>query len=385
MKTLSKESSFVIECIGSSLKNVPLDSGLFDGVDLEKVYRIALSHRVIGLVFGALKPHRDKIPSELFEKMSSHNKMMIMSSVARNNSMAEVSEALSKNGIRFLFLKGAVIQNLYPEKYMRYSTDTDVLVEEKDYEKTYPLLKELSYKFDSQNDKHYVFWKKPYVCVEIHKKLVSDNGFFDRVWDNVNEETGVLVMAKEFELTYLLYHMAQNLVKTGGVGIHSVTDVYLYLKTHERSLDKGLFEEYLRETGLTGFFESIKTLGEMWFDGKDCEEFYSTLTDYIISAGRSGDPSKVASGKIDSASPLIVGKTKFLLSKLFLPYNDLKKIYPALGKAPFMLPFFWGMRICGIVFRPEHHGFERAKLIMKKTDRKSVELSQEILQRLELK
>lgn len=385
MNGLSKENGFVLECVRCSVTDTDLGSELYENVDFEKVYRIASSHRIMGLVFRAVKPLKQNVPEDVFQKMSGADKMMIMSSVARNASIDEVTRSLFENNIRFILLKGAVIQDLYPEKYMRYSTDTDVLVEEKDYKRIPPIFKSLSYSFDSQNDKHYVFWKKPYVCVEVHKKLVSDCSFFDCVWENTVEENGRLSLKKEFELAYLLFHMAENFTKTGGIGIHSVTDVYLYLKRYGESLDGKLFESYLSELGLTKFFEAVKNLGEIWIGKKDADEFYVSLTEYIIGGGRSGDPAKAASGNIDPDKPLMLEKFRFFFSKLFLPYGELKKKYPFLGKAPFLLPVFWGMRITGIIFRPEHHGFERARSIMKNTDKKNVKKTSEILRKLELK
>lgn len=384
MKELSKENAFILECVRSSICNIPVSFDFQNDISFEKVFRAAQSHRIMGLVFNALKPLEENIPREIFEKMSAVNKMMIMSSVARNGSIEEVSKIFHENNIRFVLLKGAVLQDLYPEKYMRYSTDTDILVKQKDYEKTVSLLKELSYKFESRNDKHFVFWKKPYICVEIHNKLVSGSGFFDSAWENVAEENGSLVMKKEFELTYLLCHMAENFSKTAGIGIHSVIDIYLYLKKYENRLDREALEKYLEKCRLKKFFESIKALGEIWFEGREYDEFYLKLTEYIFAGGRSGNPANAASGNISYDKSLVLGKIKFFLSKIFLPYKDLKKIYPALEKAPFLLPVFWIIRIFGIVFRPEHHSFERAKDIMKNTDKESVENTKEILRRLDI-
>lgn len=384
MKNMSKECRFVLECIRSTLTAHVLRDEMFSGIDFGKVCSLASSHRVMGLVFSAVETFKEKLPQDVFEKMSSINKMMIMSSVARNGAIDEVADVLKKNSIDFVLLKGAVLQNLYPEKYMRYSADTDILVREKDYKKTPALFKKLSYKFDSQNDKHYVFQKKPYVCVEIHKKLVSSEEFFDDVWENVENDGEKLVLKKEFELAYLLFHMAENFIKTAGMGIHSVADIYLYLKTYGENLDKKLLDKYLDRLGLTEFFFHIKKLGEIWFDGKEYDEFYVDLSRYIFAGGRSGNAVNAASGKISSERSLAKGKFTFLLSKLFLPYSQLKKIYPALEKAPVLLPVFWGMRICGIVFRPEHRSYERAKIILKKTDKSSIENARKILQKLNL-
>lgn len=381
---MTNEYMFIISCIKSIINSEPFTFDLNQKIDYNKVYGICVRHCISSIVFGAVKNFSDSVPENFFKRLCAANKIMIMSSVARNDSINQIDECLKQNNVDFVLLKGAVLQNIYPEKYMRYSTDTDILVRESDFKKTFHLMKNLSYTFDSQNDKHYVFLKKPYVCVEVHKKLMSDNNFFSKAFEQTERKNGGLYLKKEFEIVYLVCHMAENMKKTAGIGIHSITDIYLFLKAYGNELDRKLLEKYLRENGVYQFFTCITDLAETWFGTQCFDDFKLKLTDFIFEGERFGNEVNAASGNLNDKKPLLGQKISLLVSKIFLPYRDLKKIYPALGKAPFMLPFFWAMRITGIIFRPEHRAFKRAGNILSKTNKKSIEKTKDIFDHLGL-
>ncbi|MBQ6625159.1 MAG: nucleotidyltransferase family protein [Clostridia bacterium] len=383
MSCLSEEYKFIIDAVKSAITNTPIDKN-YENVNYRKVCSIALSHCISSLLSRALKLSSISVDEDILKKISASDKIMLMSSLARKNARENITKIFKENDVDFVLLKGANLQNLYPEKYWRYSCDIDVLVKEKDYEKSYKIFKNAGYDFDSRNDKHYVFTKKPYICVEIHKKLCSENNFFENVWQNTIEKDGSLVLKKEFELAYLVYHIAENFSKNAGIGIHSVTDIYLYIKNYKNEIDEKVLYDYLEKNGILKFYQSLKTLGEIWFENKESSEFYDRLTDFIISGNRNGNASNAASIRMNNNKPLFFEKILFMFSKIFLPYKDLKKIYPALEKVPFLLPVFWLIRIAGIVFRREHRSFQRANDIFKNTNKKSIENTKEIFKELDL-
>lgn len=383
MSCLSEEYKFIIDAVKSAITNTPIDKN-YENVNYRKVCSIALSHCISSLLSRALKLSSISVDEDILKKISASDKIMLMSSLARKNARENIAKIFRENDVDFVLLKGANLQNLYPENHWRYSCDIDVLVKEKDYEKSYKIFKNAGYDFDSRNDKHYVFTKKPYICVEIHKKLCSENNFFENVWQNTIEKDGSLVLKKEFELAYLVYHIAENFSKNAGIGIHSVTDIYLYIKNYKNEIDEKVLYDYLEKNGILKFYQSLKTLGEIWFENKESSEFYDRLTDFIISGNRNGNASNAASIRMNNNKPLFFEKILFMFSKIFLPYKDLKKIYPALEKVPFFLPVFWLIRIAGIVFRREHRSFQRANDIFKNTNKKSIENTKEIFKELDL-
>ena len=383
LSCLSEEYKFIIDAVKSAITNTPIDKN-YENVNHRKVCSIALSHCISSLLSRALKLSSISVDEDILKKISASDKIMLMSSLARKNARENIAKIFRENDVDFVLLKGANLQNLYPENHWRYSCDIDVLVKEKDYEKSYKIFKNAGYDFDSRNDKHYVFTKKPYICVEIHKKLCSENNFFENVWQNTIEKDGSLVFKKEFELAYLVYHIAENFSKNAGIGIHSVTDIYLYIKNYKNEIDEKVLYDYLEKNGILKFYQSLKTLGEIWFENKESSEFYDRLTDFIISGNRNGNASNAASIRMNNNKPLFFEKILFMFSKIFLPYKDLKKIYPALEKVPFLLPVFWLIRIAGIVFRREHRSFQRANDIFKNTNKKSIENTKEIFKELDL-
>ena len=85
----------------------------------------------------------------------------------------------------------------------------------------------------------------------------------------------------------------------------------------------------------------------MWFDGCAHTDLTREMESYILGASIYGDvENRVALSQIKQG-----GRFKYLLGRIFLPYNKLNKIYPRLKKYPILLPFYQIKRWCRFVFR----------------------------------
>ena len=354
-------------------------------INFSSVYELSVAHCITALVFAGIKNCSLALPREIEKKFSSAEKVSAISSGARNDDAKKILSQLEKNNIDCMLLKGILFQEMYPQKHMRYSADIDFLIKNEDYKKCCSIIKNMGYFHDSKNDKHDVFTKKPFVCIEVHSRLSSGEDFFNNAWVNAEKiEKNIFRLKKEYELAYFIYHMKEDLTRSAGIGVHSLCDLWLYLKNYEKELDKEVLKSYLTELGIYKFFLSVTELCKIWFDNAETDEFYNELSEIIISGNRGGNMINAASLKIDGGKPLLLGKAGFLAKKIFLPYRDLKRIYPALGKFPPALPFFWGMRITGIIFRPEHRGFSRASQMLRYTDKERINRIKGIFKELEI-
>ncbi|MBQ8684597.1 MAG: hypothetical protein IJ514_00285 [Clostridia bacterium] len=73
------------------------------------------------------------------------------------------------------------------------------------------------------------------------------------------------------------------------------------------------------------------------------------LEAYIVGAGVYGSlENKVVVNQVRKK-----GKLRYLLSRIFLPYKKMKRLYPRLEKAPILLPFYHIKRWCLFLFKKD--------------------------------
>ena len=88
--------------------------------------------------------------------------------------ISRLAKASREKGIKFVFFKGVVLADLYPQYVERVSSDSDIFVEEKDREASEEILRSMGYVIDKDDSKNNV---KVYNhtnqnhMVELHTKL----------------------------------------------------------------------------------------------------------------------------------------------------------------------------------------------------------------------
>ena len=53
----------------------------------------------------------------------------------------------------------------------------------------------------------------------------------------------------------------------------------------------------------------------------------------------------------EESDSLSSGKLRYIFKKTFLPYKDMKIIFPVLKYLPFLLPIYWAIRLMKILFK----------------------------------
>ncbi len=322
---------------------------LLDDMTLAKVCELADFHDLVHLIANALArlsvvPKSEKLANAISQKQL----RAILRAERADSELSAVSELFESEGIDFIPLKGAVLRELYPERWMRTSGDVDVLVREDDVNRAAELLcQKLSYVFEG-NGGHDLQLKSPSgVPFELHFRLVDD-GFaaepLDRVWDytaSQADNSHRKSLTDEIFVFYHLVHMAKH-IRNGGCGIKPLLDL-LALKQSGK-LD--VSTELMKKHGTDRLFEVSKRLVRVWFEGESHDGLTKSLEDYILRAGVYGNlQNAVAAGKAKNG-----GKLGNLLARAFLPYDVMKYMYPILKKHKWLLPFCHVARWFGALF-----------------------------------
>ena len=340
----------------------------------KEFYFKTVENGLSGLVFSAL--NKDQITKQLFEHLQKDTMLYILKDTLQLEAIENINKMLTEAEVKHLFLKGSRLKKIYPETYMRAMGDIDLLVHPNDMNKVHQVFDLRDIKCISRSTSHDVFEMKNNLKIEIHPSIYRDfneayESIFVDAWKYAKHtEDHLFELPHEYELVYLLYHLAKH-IHLGGVGIRSILDIGLYLSAYHQEINRNILIEYLNQSNLYTFFQSMIYLNikyfnidhlESWTAGYTMEEdLYEKITEFFSVSGIHGKgmefnsfTPRMASNKLQHKN-----KFKFIISVIFPNLESVKGMYPFVRRVPFLLPVGWMFRWVRLIFRHPKSTFDK--------------------------
>lgn len=307
---------------------------------LKDIVKLASKHDIAHLVALGI------INNELVdEQTKSQLQQIVFRAVYRyekqNYELKQVCEALEKAQIPFIPLKGSVIRKYYPEPWMRTSCDIDVLVHEKNLRTAVSYLVEnLNYTEHKQNSHDISLFSPSGNHIELHYDLVenhiadSPSEILADVWNVVELKEGYSYhyeMPDDMFYFYHVAHMAKHF-ENGGCGIRPFIDLWILDNMQINGHDKR--DNLLRKGKLLQFANSSRKLSQVWVEGYPIDKISEKMQNYIIRGGVYG----TSENRITVQQLKKGGKLRYALSRIIIPYEDIKYYYPILQKHKWLTP-----------------------------------------------
>lgn len=327
------------------------EKALYSEERLPELLEIAKKHDLLHLVCLGLKQNFPVHRNDVDMKKS------IISAVYRyeqqNFELNRMCDALEQAKIPFMPLKGSVIRRYYPEPWMRTSVDIDVLVHEADAECAAAVLVETcGYEYLHKGGHDIGMATPGRKNIELHYNLIDD-GLANRssvvlkaVWDTSRIRDGYGYwnqMPDEMFYFYHIAHMAKH-VEFGGCGIRPFMDLWILDRMEEA--DRPRRDELLRQGNLLKFAESARKLSAVWFGGQEMDPRSRQMEDYILRGGVFGN----SENRILVQQQKKGGKLRYVLSRVFLSYDEIKFLYPVLQRHRWLTPLMQFRRWLGWIW-----------------------------------
>lgn len=146
--------------------------------------------------------------------------------------------------------------------------------------------------------------------------------------------------------------MAKHFVN-GGCGIKPFVDMWILNYSKEIIFEKEKRYELLLKGGLLKFAKEAETLSKVWFEGIEHTETTKRMEKYVLQGGVYGTmQNRVIVQQVKSGS-----KFKYTISRIWLPYDTLKFLYPVLQKHKWLFLFCQVRRWFRLIFKG---GFKRS-------------------------
>ena len=336
-----------------------------DKMDFALIYKLAKFHSMQSIVYICLAKCRksygeDIVAESVFAKFAADYqatvRKLVMFDVER-----EALCQLAGQGGSYLCLKGVVLQHYYPTLGMRQMTDNDILVDGASLGKIREHFVSRGYTVLSYGKGcHDTYCKGP-LTFEIHRKLFSSAAktrLGSDYYKNVNnllirgEKEGELLFGDDDFYVYFLYHAYKHYA-TAGCGVRTLADIYVYC-----SKNKKLDREYIdRQLDLLAILDYERGSRELAFALFDPETLPDTKLDgekeemllYYLTSGTFGTHARMLQNNVSDVAEggELTGrvKIKYLMNRLFPPFEYYKETYPKLSRLIFPIPFIWLARV----------------------------------------
>ena len=345
-----KEALFLVSlmaaALGGKTPTLPRE------VDWDNLYALASQQKVEAMVSVGLDGV-DGVPQPVRTRFMQAYKREITSCLVRRNEGIKILNAFEVNGIDCVPLKGWVMQDMYPNPAMRYMCDLDILFKEEQSDDVQRVLVSLDYVPQELGGNPEVYFKKPIMNIEMHKRIYRDDtGHFDTTWERVQPVKGcrhTFSMTWEDYYIYMIAHLYKHFIG-GGTGVRYVCDTELFLRRYGETIDRDYVDAQLRKSGILDFEQKLRALCRAWFHDAPADDALTAFSEKLLFCGVFGTPERSGENQTRQTVQSMPGKrvqTKrfwYILSLLFPPLFVMQDVYPALRKAPFLLPVFWIVR-----------------------------------------
>ncbi len=343
----------------------------------EKLFlKHALYQGLIGIV--ADSDIKDKLSKEVYHKLMGFFMSYVVTDKKQTTLIKEIKALLLKENITHVFLKGSHLKNLYAESFYRGMGDIDILVKKSDLERVNKLFNNHKIKLVSRSLAHNIYLSKEEVNVEVHGGINDlENKAYSLFLSSIFNYVDNNKLNYEYELVYLVYHLAKHL-KAGGIGLRSVLDIAVFYKFYEQEINSQVLEKLLKETNLFVLFNLLLIINNNYFGynfkiNLENGEKHEDLLAYIISAGIHGSSGV---NQMDSRTAN-KGKARLLFSRIFPSFKEMKGLYPSLKYLFILLPFYYLFRIIKLLLNPKKN-LKKLKDIKASDNQKLKELFAEI-------
>ena len=307
---------------------------------LPRLYTLSKSHDMAHIVAQGLSNLGLLGEDEISQKFQKQQMLAVYRYQKLNYELEQICQTLEDAKIPFIPLKGSVIRQYYPEPWMRTSCDIDVLVHEEELERAVALFEEKGYKSDPKSSHDISLYSVGGIHIELHYETVEEgravdaNAILSNIWENaVPQTTGSVHMMLTDEMFYFYHvaHMAKHF-EEGGCGIRPFLD--LWILEHRVAHNDTNRNALLEQGGLLAFANAGRHLSSVWFDGAKHNEVTEQMQSYILFGGVYG----TLDNRVAIQQNKQGGKIRYLMSRIFMPYDSLKFLYPILNKHKWLTP-----------------------------------------------
>ena len=352
----TKEIDDLIYLLSCALNRKKPDAERVEKMDLDAVYCLASFHSVLSLTAFALE---DAI--ELPYNFDQAKKKAVRKIALFDIERVRVYAQLSKENIWHMSLKGIILKDYYPKFGMREMSDNDILCDDSRMEDVKRIMESIGFQCTVYEERVDDTYTKSPLVFEMHRFLFDkrESETFYSYYKDIKEKLLQDVKNKhEFHFTpedfyvYMVAHEYKHYI-SGGTGLRSLLDIYVYLNRRNGELDWQYITCELEKLGIKEYERKTRTLANAVFSGVTLGEEDREELLYYVTSGTFGTIERKKTNQLAknlSGDDSKQSKQQYLRARLFLPMKTIQIQYPFFYRHKILLPCLYVYRLFKAVF-----------------------------------
>ncbi|MDO4563083.1 MAG: nucleotidyltransferase family protein [Clostridia bacterium] len=346
--------------------------------DIAKAYEVASSHSLGALFFSELSKYFPK--DELYSVIPQAKQDMYTTLYCeRRQSFAydKLCAEFSRQGVRFIPLKGIVLKWLYPSPELRSMEDIDILIHREDFDKAFSAACAVGFvpKKGNAND---IGIKQTFTmgivhidtAISVQGKYLEKCEYVQNMFEHSVPVAGTQYrQTQEAEIIYVIHHAAKHM-HWEGCGVRQILDMAILVNEYRSTCNWEEVKRELDSSRLTKFFCAMLGLIRKWFNVSSPSPLFEAVDvideveRYALDYGTFGMEKKnLVAGTMlrTNAKKKKIGAIEhFFREYVFLPSNKMAALYPSFEKHRWAIGFYWIHRLFARLIRRD-----KRKLIAK--------------------
>lgn len=306
-----------------------------------------------------------------------------------NATQKEIENTFEEKGVKFLFMKGTVLKDLFPRKELREMGDIDLLVYPESFADAEKALLEIGYKIEEDVKQHEIFRSQRGVCVEVHHTMcdrTTDKKMYDYFCDYSRHKLKegkkyTYVLSDEDFYIYMMAHSARHFY-IKGCGIRNLVDIYVFNKVLGDKVDRSYIEAELDKIGILDYTRQMEKTVAIWLGKEEGSQLFDNIFEYMLEGGSYGHDYNGIWNRF--AKQRLSDENKRKLKKWFYfpPLAYMAEKYPVLEEHPGLLPFYWVKRVFDTIFtsKKQRKLKEERRELVQSVDEETIRRMSEIYQ-----
>ena len=354
-----KNAADMIYLTACSINGIKPEQDKLADLDMHKLFEVCQKHILTACTAYALESAgiKDNEFTQAKEKAVRKN---ILLDVERG----KILKRLEAEKIWYMPLKGSFLHKWYPKLGMRQMSDNDILCDSSKRSEIKDIMLDMGFSCEHYGKNNDDAYYKPPVCnFEMHNELftAASAGKLHEYYEDVknrlvkdeNNDYGYHFTDEDFYI-YLIAHEYKHFI-TGGTGVRSLVDTYVFMKKFSSSLNHEYLDKELEKLGIADFERSNRELAMKVFSMEKLSEDDKKQLDYYVTSGIYGNYENRVKNGIESKGS--GSKAKYILYRFFPPVKHLEVSVPWAKKSKLLIPAAYIFRL----FRNTFFRSERVK------------------------
>ncbi len=331
-----------------------------DNVDEQELLELSRRHNIRAIVAYMTEKSEHTFSDDTEKILQKSYDNTVMQMINREACALLLCRRLSSEKIPHVLFKGITVSETYPVKELRTFGDVDIIVRPEDDDRIRKMMADQGYSRSIADGGTVTVYDRGREHYEFHTALnvsiLENQTYFADIWNNVQLRSGTTyAFEHNFHLSYLISHIEKH-VKGGGAGIKMYLDIALYIRKHKDQIDLDRVREILVGCNLGAFLSTVLYLCNRWFSLEIPqwvepieEDVYEKMCNFTLAGGIFGAEGEKNNLKSALNAQVQSGrrgaKFRLLLGRVFPPFRELSRLYPAYEGKPLLAPVAWGQHI----------------------------------------